>query len=250
MLRLVQSNALWSFCEHFQFNVGCGNLGSPAAGRTMFMSDKGLTTAWLALGIGMAYLALNLVAATQQWPLGFALPALVSFDDEDHPRGAILATKAFYGVALLVPALLVQLLLTAVFALRKSRSSRAERVPVSSALGVLPETRLGKVVQAAAFILFVAWPTYAVGHFVRKLFGAPAACEEIPNIVVQHWAHLWPGPPPGCPGRFRIEGLLLYEPFITPWALGVGALITAAAFILVLWLILRPRRHSARLPQA
>jgi hypothetical protein len=209
------------------------------------MSKQGLTRVFYGVGLAIAYMALNIIAMTQIWPLGFALPSLVKFQ---IPAGTtpsqVVATMAIYGAALMVVGLGLLLPTLVVYGQGLRCQPWYHRIPNADALGVDPSSRLGRVVQAGVLVVFVLWPSYVLGHTIRVFFSRSHYCEEDRTLLVQGWAQLWRGPPAGCPGRWSIEGQMVYEPYVTPWAVATLGSITLGAVGYVLWIIFRPSPRS------
>jgi hypothetical protein len=214
------------------------------------MKDAGLSRVFFTLGLGLAYLTLNLVAVTQQWPLGFALPSIVSFDLSfdcgDREVRQVIGTMALYHAALVASGLIPLLAVLIVYAKRHRSCPWAERIPLSETLGIEPDTSFGRTVQTIIFIGLVLWPAYGLGHALRKLHAAMAYCVDSQLLTVSGWKHLWPGPPKGCPGRWTVEGLIVYEPFVTPWAIATVGTSVLAATIWTIWLVFKPSRDNPR----
>jgi hypothetical protein len=173
---------------------------------------------WQWLGLVLVALTTTIHSAVQGRTLTFwgFLPDAIQYEP-----------AAVYGIIMGGPLYIVVCFIGGLIAIDRNSKPRWQRVPELFGLEVVPGRPLARLVPTAWLFLFVALPTFSLGHFLRKFINAyPSSC----------WVH-WSGP--AC-GTIRGKGGAVdIVPGLEPAWLLVTVFGAAFALGYFLWQLLR-----------
>ncbi len=168
----------------------------------------------------------------------FLLPGLKSGDI--GPR-----TAAVYGTFFTVPILILSMVLAIAYIKRNIHKSHLARFPVAFGTALNFNDWLAKGYQVFFIVAYLLVPTYAAGHFMRKILNGKVTCQDCSENLIANtpWEHLFTyqsfveiftdG------NKYRFENEITFFPFWQPWVGMYLTMICIFSFFIIIYLLLR-----------